>query len=138
VYARINIVERIRISYFLTLSCGKQCSRFVFIKDCLPSFVKMVAFWAEINRNYSAILALIKFLYFFIISSLFPYFNLFMSIFIQSYVNIKLHVSTHELKLGRKHLWRPPQAILVSDWLISKKSSPLMFIDGSELNEQFL
>jgi hypothetical protein len=35
-----------------------------------------------------------KFLYFFIISSLFPYFNLFVSIFIQSYVNIKLHVST--------------------------------------------
>jgi hypothetical protein len=33
----------------------------------------------------------IKFLYFFIISSLFPYFNLFVSIFIQSYVNIKLH-----------------------------------------------
>jgi hypothetical protein len=30
----------------------------------------------------------------FIISSLFPYFNLFVSIFIQSYVNIKLHVST--------------------------------------------
>ena len=36
----------------------------------------------------------IKFLYFFIISSLFPYFNLFASIFIQSYVNIKLIVST--------------------------------------------
>jgi hypothetical protein len=36
----------------------------------------------------------IKYLYFFIISSLFPYFNLFVSIFIQSYVNIKLHVST--------------------------------------------
>jgi hypothetical protein len=36
----------------------------------------------------------IKFLYFFIISPLFPYFNLFVSIFIQSYVNIKLHVST--------------------------------------------
>ena len=36
----------------------------------------------------------IKFLYFFIISSLFPYFNLFVLIFIQSYVNIKLHVST--------------------------------------------
>jgi hypothetical protein len=31
----------------------------------------------------------IKFLYFFIISSLFPYFNLFVSIFIQSYVNRK-------------------------------------------------
>ena len=36
----------------------------------------------------------IQFLYFFIISSLFPYFNLFVSIFIHSYVNIKLHVST--------------------------------------------
>ena len=36
----------------------------------------------------------IKFLYFFIISSLFPNFNLFVSIFIQSYANIKLHVST--------------------------------------------
>ena len=36
----------------------------------------------------------IRFLYYFIISSLFPYFNLFVSIFIQSYANIKLHVST--------------------------------------------
>jgi hypothetical protein len=36
----------------------------------------------------------IKYLYFFIISSLVPYFNLFVSIFTQSYVNIKLHVST--------------------------------------------
>ena len=36
----------------------------------------------------------IQFLYFFIISSLFPYFTLFVSIFIQSYVNIKLRVST--------------------------------------------
>jgi hypothetical protein len=36
----------------------------------------------------------IKFLYFFIISSLFPYFNLFVSIFIQSHVNNNLHVST--------------------------------------------
>ena len=36
----------------------------------------------------------IKFLYFLIISSLFPYFNLFVSIFKQSYVNIKLNVST--------------------------------------------
>jgi hypothetical protein len=35
-----------------------------------------------------------KFLHFFIISSLFPYFNLFVSIFIQSYVNIKLNVSS--------------------------------------------
>ena len=39
-------------------------------------------------------LSSIKFLYFFIISSLFPYFNFFVSIFIQSYVNIKLQVST--------------------------------------------
>ena len=36
----------------------------------------------------------IKFLYFFIISSLFPYFNLFVSKFVQSYANIKFHVST--------------------------------------------
>ena len=36
----------------------------------------------------------IKFLHFFIISSLFPYFNLFVSIFIQFYVNSNLHVST--------------------------------------------
>jgi hypothetical protein len=35
----------------------------------------------------------IKFLYFFIISSLFPYFNLFVSIFIQSHVNNNLYVS---------------------------------------------
>ena len=34
------------------------------------------------------------FLYFFIISSLFPYFNLSVSIFIQSHVNNNLHVST--------------------------------------------
>ena len=36
----------------------------------------------------------VSFLYFIIISSLFPYFNLFVSIFIQSYVNSNLHVST--------------------------------------------
>jgi hypothetical protein len=36
----------------------------------------------------------IKFLYFFTISSLVPYFNLFVSIFIQSYVNSNLHLST--------------------------------------------
>jgi hypothetical protein len=36
----------------------------------------------------------IKFLYFFINSYRFPYFNLFVSIFIQSYVNVNLHVST--------------------------------------------
>jgi hypothetical protein len=33
----------------------------------------------------------IEFLYFFIISTLFPHFNLFMSIYIQSYVNSNLH-----------------------------------------------
>jgi hypothetical protein len=38
----------------------------------------------------------IKFLYFFIISSLFPYFNLFVSIFIQSYVNIKLILKNNQ------------------------------------------
>ena len=30
----------------------KQCSRFVFIKDCLPSFVKMAAFLAEMGVAY--------------------------------------------------------------------------------------
>ena len=35
-----------------------------------------------------------KILYFFFISCCFPYFNLFVSIFIQSYVNTNLHVST--------------------------------------------
>jgi hypothetical protein len=30
----------------------KQCSRFVFIKDFLPSFVKMAAFWAEMGVAY--------------------------------------------------------------------------------------
>ena len=44
----------------------------------------------------------IKFLYFFIISSLFPYFNLFVSIFIQSYVNIKLQVSTLQILIIHK------------------------------------
>ena len=48
----------------------------------------------------------IKFLYFFIISSLFPYFNLFVSIFIQSYVNImcRPYIDTNNpqgMQLGR-------------------------------------
>ena len=47
----------------------------------------------------------IKFLYFFIISSLFPYFNLFVSIFIQSYVNIcRPYIYTNNtqgMQLGR-------------------------------------
>ena len=42
----------------------------------------------------------ITFLCFFIISSLFSYFNLFVSIFIQSYVNIKLHVYRYKLHVS--------------------------------------
>ena len=52
------------------------------------------------------------FLYFFIISSLFPYFKLIVSIFIQSYVNSNLHVSTLYiiiiiLYIGSKHVYLP-------------------------------
>ena len=48
----------------------------------------------------------IKFLCFFIISFLFPYFNLFVSIFIQSYTNNNLHVSTISWTLRNKS-WKP-------------------------------
>ena len=63
-----------------------------------------------VARNYSpppfnfllTYLFSIKFLYFFIISFLFPYFNLFVSIFIQSYVNRNLHVSTQYILIIHK------------------------------------
>jgi hypothetical protein len=48
----------------------------------------------------------IKFLYFFIISSLFPYFNLFVSIFIQSYANNNLHVLTLYIDTNNEYLYR--------------------------------
>ena len=41
---------------------------------------------------------------FFIISSLFPYFNLSVSIFIQSYVKSNLHVSTLIIYIGSTHV----------------------------------
>jgi hypothetical protein len=47
----------------------------------------------------------ITFLYFFIISSLFHYLNLFVSIFMQSYVNNNLHVSTLYLILIIHKAW---------------------------------
>jgi hypothetical protein len=64
----------------------------------------------------------IKFLYFFIISSLFPHFNLFVSIFIQSYVNIKLHVSTlyriHSFSCVYMKKYGIVNYILVQSWLL--------------------
>ena len=58
----------------------------------------------------------IKFRYFFIISSLFPYLNLFVSIFIQSYVNIKLHVSTlYRYKILYKY-WHEQVQIRKKTW----------------------
>ena len=55
--------------------------------------------WYGLTTSLFANFLLDKFIFnkislFLIISSLFLYFNLFVSIFIQSYVNIKLHVST--------------------------------------------
>jgi hypothetical protein len=46
----------------------------------------------------------IKFIYFFIISSLFPYFNLFVSILIQSYISSNLHVSILYIQLHGLHI----------------------------------
>ena len=73
-------------------------AQFIFVMFC---FILFVCFTGARGTNHPPFsnflftnLFSIKFLYFFIISSLFPYFNLFVSIFIQSYVNIKLHVST--------------------------------------------
>jgi hypothetical protein len=42
----INIFQCIEGVYW------KQCFRFVFNKDCLPSFVKMAAFWVEMEVAY--------------------------------------------------------------------------------------
>jgi hypothetical protein len=50
----------------------------------------------------------IKFLYIFIISSLFPYFNLFVSIFIQSYANNNLHVFRGGFRGGVRGVRPPP------------------------------
>jgi hypothetical protein len=70
----------------------------------------------------------IKFLYFFIISSLFPYFNLFVSIFIQFYVNIKLHVSTLYTVDSNKRLWHGLTTPLFSNFLFTSLLFHLFFL----------
>ena len=88
--------------FFLILTCSCQYSYNLMLTStciCRPYIDTNKRSWhGLITPLFSTFLFAnlfsIKFLYFFIISSLFPYFNLFVSIFIQSYGNIKLHVST--------------------------------------------
>ena len=95
------------ISYWLHLNEGFRCNciktnKYVIFVVCTSDQVKWSISQALVARTHHppfsnflfTNLFSIKFLYFFIISSLFPYFNLCVSIFIQYYVNIKLHVST--------------------------------------------
>jgi hypothetical protein len=67
-----------------------------FLNLTLEKTIKPQALVARTTPPFSNFLFtnLFSTIFFFIISSLFPYFNLFVSTFIQSYVNIKLHVST--------------------------------------------
>jgi len=74
----------------------------------------------------------IKFLYFFIISSLFPYFNTFVSIFIQSYVNNNLHVSTLCMYNTNYiiYVWKLNQTVLELDFWAVK----FVFFPRRDLN----
>ena len=103
--------------HFFRNACTKSGSlRFSQFSGCwLILSVYIIMFWLSLCKivRSSVILLLplltnsfsIKFLYFFIISSLFHYFNLFVSIFIQSYVNNNLHVSTLYLILIIHKAW---------------------------------
>jgi hypothetical protein len=53
-YTKVRVMHRLYTTLHKTILkfYWKQCSRFVFIKDCLPSFVKMAAFWAEMGVAY--------------------------------------------------------------------------------------
>jgi hypothetical protein len=64
-----------------------------------------------------------KFLDFFIISSLFSYYNLFVSIFIQSHVNNNLHVSVAELN----RFIRSPTALKILINELEKNPSKIRF-----------
>ena len=86
----------ILISYMYVLPASKKCRAswpIKFIKGARPTGARGTDHPPFSNFLFTNLFS-IKFLYFFIISSLFPYFNLFVSIFIQSYINMKLHVST--------------------------------------------
>ena len=65
----------------------------------------------------------IKFLYFFIISSLFTYFNLFVSIFMQSYANINL-----QMYMFRSYIYSYPGLHIHVYWLLYIYKSTILFV----------
>ena len=73
----------------------------------------------------------IKFLYFFIISPLFPYLSLSMSIFIQSYVNINLNMSTTGIRDTK--LSSPLFLLSVYIFIVSKISLFLYYFNSFSL-----
>jgi hypothetical protein len=81
--------------FFLILTCSCQYSCNLMLTSncmCRPYIDTNKRSWHGLTTPFFSNFLFtnsfsITFLYFFIISSLFPYFNLFMSIFIQSYVN---------------------------------------------------
>ena len=97
----IRAPDKLRICVFYDMKTSKnasiirsECTHYAYILLCKQTFqIRSTGARGTDHPPFSNFLFTnlfsIKFLYFFIISSLFPYFNLFVSIFIQSYLNIK-------------------------------------------------